>query len=753
MRYNLKRILVSLKKIFKGDGKKLKNPIDKKVRVGLHVLIILILTVILIFMFPTDTSLEFADLKEGNISNRRIVAPFSFEILKTEEEYSRDCEIAKQKVHPVFIYQSEKISDVLRNIDQFFDQVRKVRNVYRKDVDKTVNDKDSLFIKYSISFSDSNYKQLLVKDNKKLNSRILAQLHESINRIIQDVMAVGIYNIEKEEISTVDGRVVIFEKEEEVVRSIDEFYDFNTAKEKIIEELTNNYENKDYLAQIGYGIISYFLEPNLIFNEEAYQERVESAIARVPRSSGFVKKNEKIVDNNERITKEIRKKLESLAAKKAETGIQSRGIKKIFPYISRFAFIFLLFFFFTSFLYFHKASLLIDTKSIIVISILIFIISILSYLVKELDISEYLVPAIIFSMLLTTIFDTQTGFGGAVFISLLVGGMWGNDFNVTTVSFFMSTAGVLSIHRVGGRRQLVESIFVLAGTYIFIITIIEFLNLKPFNVILTQWPYGIIMGIFAPIITYGLLPLIESIFNLTTDYSLLELSNLNHPILKRLSLEAPGTYHHSIIVGNLAEAAAQSLGANSLLARVGSYYHDIGKLEKAEYFIENQLVDKSPHDKLVPRMSALILKNHVKRGLEIANEYKIPEAVKDIIEQHHGTTSMKYFYEKALEKTSPDDDVSVEDYSYPGPKPQTKEAAIVMLADTIEAATKTMQKFTHSRLKGMINRLVDERFNEGQLDESPLTLKDLERIKESFLTILAGTFHTRVDYNGKNKKE
>jgi len=752
MRYHVKRILVSLKKIFRGDGKKLKNPFDKKVRVGLHLLIVFILSFILIFMFPTDTSLEFADLKEGNISNRRIVAPFSFEILKTEEEYSKDCEIAKQKVHPVFIYQSGKISDVLMNIDHFFNQVRKTRNAYRQNRNKAVNNSDSLFIKYSISFSDSGYKKLLVKENNRLNSGNLSQLHNDINRIVQDVMAVGIYNIDKEELNTVDGRIVIFEEDEEVVRTIDEFYDFNTAKEKVIEELTNSYENKDYLAQIGYGIISYFLEPNLIFNKEVYQERIESAIARVPRSSGFVKKNEKIVDNNERITKEIRKKLESLAAKKAETGIQSRGIKKIFPYVSRFAFILLLFFFFASFLYYHKATLLKDTKSVIVICILIFIISILSFLVKELNINEYLVPAVIFSMLLTTVFDTQIGFAGAVFISLLVGGMWGNDFNVTAVSFFMSTAGVITIHRVGGRRQLVESIFVLAGTYILIITVIEFLHLKPFDVILTQWPYGIIIGIFAPIITYGLLPLIESIFNLTTDYSLLELSNLNHPILKRLSLEAPGTYHHSIIVGNLAEAAAQSLGANSLLARVGSYYHDIGKLEKAEYFIENQLVDKSPHDKLVPRMSALILKNHVKRGIEIANEFKIPEAVKDIIEQHHGSTSMKYFYEKALEKTSPDD-VSVEDYSYPGPKPQTKEAAIVMLADTIEAATKTMQKFTHSRLKGMINRLVDERFNDGQLDESPLTLKDLEKIKESFLTILAGTFHTRVDYNEKNKSD
>ncbi|MFO7891101.1 MAG: HDIG domain-containing protein [bacterium] len=751
MRYYLKRIIVSFRKLLQGHGKKMENSFDKKVRNGLHLLTILILSFILILMFPTDTSLEFADLKEGNISNRRIVAPFSFEILKTQEEYQRDCEIAEQKVHYIFIRRPKKTSDILENIDSFFNHVRIIRNAPLKSKKDILHNSDSLFIKYNISFSDSNYKDLLIRRNSKLDKQDLSQLHTNIDRIVQDIMAVGIYNIEKDELNLVDERVVIIESDEEVVRSIDEFYDFNTAKQKIIEELTNSYQRKDFLAQIGYGIISYFLEPNLIFNEQAYNERIENAVARVPRSSGFVKKNEKIVDNNERITKGIRMKLESLAAKKAESGVNSRGMKKIFSYISRFAFILLLFLFFASYIYFYNAELLEDTKSIIVIVILISIISILSFLVKEFKINEYLVPAIIFSMLLTTIFDTQIAFIGAVFISLLVGGMWGNDFNITVVSFFMSIAGVITIHRVGGRRQLVESIFILAGTYILIITIVDLLHLKSFNDILSHLPYGIIMGIFAPIITYGLLPLIESIFNLTTDYSLLELSNLNHPVLKRLSLEAPGTYHHSIIVGNLAESAAQALGANSLLARVGSYYHDIGKLEKAEYFIENQLANKSPHDKLVPRMSALILKNHVKRGVEIAKEYKIPEAVKDIIEQHHGTNSMKFFYEKALEKSSTDDDVSVEDYSYPGPKPQTKEAAIVMLADTIEAATKTMKKFTHSRLKGMIDKLIDERFNEGELDESPLTLKDLEKIKESFLTILAGTFHTRIDYNEKNK--
>jgi putative nucleotidyltransferase with HDIG domain len=257
-------------------------------------------------------------------------------------------------------------------------------------------------------------------------------------------------------------------------------------------------------------------------------------------------------------------------------------------------------------------------------------------------------------------------------------------------------------------------------------------------------------GLLTPIMTYGLLPLIESTFDITTDFSLLELSNLNHPLLKRLSVQAPGTYHHSIIVGNLAEAAAQAVNANSLLARVGSYYHDVGKMEKAEYFVENQISKENPHRKLVPRMSALILMNHVKRGLEIAEKYKLPSSIKEIIVQHQGTTLMSFFYQKALEKNG-SEKVSEEDYRYPGPKPQAKEAAIVMLADAVEAATRSLKEPTHSRLKGLIEDLVDGRFQEGELDESPLTLKDLGRIKESFLTILAGTFHARVEYPEKEE--
>jgi putative nucleotidyltransferase with HDIG domain len=210
-----------------------------------------------------------------------------------------------------------------------------------------------------------------------------------------------------------------------------------------------------------------------------------------------------------------------------------------------------------------------------------------------------------------------------------------------------------------------------------------------------------------------------------------------------MMLEAPGTYHHSMIVGQLAEAAAESVGANALLARVGAYYHDIGKLVKPQYFGENEPDSKSRHEKLTPTMSCLILGSHVKDGLDLAKEEKLPKAIVDFIQEHHGNTLMAFFYHKALEM---DPSIQQEDYRYPGPSPQSKETAIVMLADASEAASRSLAEPTPSRLKGLVKRIIDARASEGQLDNCLLTLRELALIKESLVKVLAAVFHARVPY-------
>jgi putative nucleotidyltransferase with HDIG domain len=266
--------------------------------------------------------------------------------------------------------------------------------------------------------------------------------------------------------------------------------------------------------------------------------------------------------------------------------------------------------------------------------------------------------------------------------------------------------------------------------------------------LLWDWGFAFMGGIGAGIVTAGLAPLVEIAFGYTTDISLLELANLDRPILRRLMIEAPGTYHHSVIVGSLVEAAASEIGANHLLAKVCGYYHDVGKIKKPLYFIENQKAGRNKHDKLAPSMSSLILIAHVKDGVEVARENKLGQDIIDTIRQHHGTSLIRYFYEKAKQLKG-EDTVNIDDFRYPGPKPQNREAGLVMLADVVEAASRTLENPTPSRIQGLVQNLINNIFSDGQLDECELTLKDLHKIARSFNKLLNGIHHHRIEYTEK----
>ena len=250
-------------------------------------------------------------------------------------------------------------------------------------------------------------------------------------------------------------------------------------------------------------------------------------------------------------------------------------------------------------------------------------------------------------------------------------------------------------------------------------------------------------GIASSVVVLGLTPIVEIIFGYTSDIQLLELASLDQPLLKELMLKAPGTYHHSVVVAQLVEAVAEEIGANPLLAKVAAYYHDIGKMKKPLYFIENQIGIENKHDKLNPSMSALIIMSHVKDGVELAQKYRLGNAIIDIIKQHHGTSLITYFYHKAKEQNP---NVKEEDFRYPGPKPQTKEAGLVMLADAVEAASRSLVDPSPSRIKNTVQKVISNLFLDGQLDECELTLKDIHKIEEMFTKVLIGIFHPRIEY-------
>lgn len=259
-------------------------------------------------------------------------------------------------------------------------------------------------------------------------------------------------------------------------------------------------------------------------------------------------------------------------------------------------------------------------------------------------------------------------------------------------------------------------------------------------------------GFICAVVVAGTLPVLENFFGIVTNISLLELSDFNHPLLKKMILDAPGTYHHSLIVGNLAEAAAEAIGANSLLARIGAYYHDIGKLTQPEYFMENQKI-VSKHTQLSPSMSKMVIMNHVKEGLELAKKYHLKPAIIDFITQHHGTSLVYYFYRKALEEIEQDEKIYEEGFRYPGPQPSSKETAIVLLADSVEAATRIALEPSAAKIEEVVHKVINNKFIDGQLDNCELTLKDLEKMAKVFVHMLSAIYHGRIQYPQDSKRE
>jgi putative nucleotidyltransferase with HDIG domain len=317
-------------------------------------------------------------------------------------------------------------------------------------------------------------------------------------------------------------------------------------------------------------------------------------------------------------------------------------------------------------------------------------------------------------------------------------------FNSQAFMFALASgiAGVFALRRAERRMDLIKGGFIIAGVNA--ITAIGILLLE--RMPLSNYPgfmfWSALNGMVCGMLVLGFLPLLEQLLNATTSFRLIELSDLNAPVLKRLLTVAPGTYSHSVMVANLAESACREIGANALLARVGAYYHDIGKIEQPEYFIENQTA-YNKHDELAPRLSATVIRSHVKVGVEKARALGLPEEVIDIIAEHHGNSVISWFYNEALKR---EDQVNEDDFTYPGNPPRSKESAIVMLADTVEAATRTLKKPTMSKIEKFIQELFMDKFEQGQLAQSELTFRDLETIKNTFVKVLTGYYHSRIEY-------
>lgn len=488
------------------------------------------------------------------------------------------------------------------------------------------------------------------------------------------------------------------------------------------------------------------LKPNLAFNEQEtnnVREAAARAVAPIYEMQE-VKKGETVMQKGQRITKAHIAMLKEINRFEGRTNVAS--------YMTGIAFVLIIFIAtFYICLRFSDPKFVGNLKFLGIVSLLSLAVIAVCKAAILAPIPTRIVPFACVPMLLAILVSANAAVIATVLLSIVAGIIFGGKFDIMLIFLVSSLVGVYAMRNLRSRFQIVMAgLGVGLSSSAVVISLSLMSNLKP-SVYLIDVGWGVGNGIFSCFLVMGLLPILEYVFKLSSNITLLELSDMSHPLLKELSIKAPGTYLHSHLVGNLSEAACEEIGANALLARIGSYYHDIGKIEKAEYFSENETSYKSKHERLKPSMSSLVIGNHVKEGVELAKRHHLNRQILDIIQQHHGTSLMYFFYKRALENVGESGALKEQDYRYPGPKPQTKEAAAVLLADSVEASSRTLGEPTPGKIRNMVQRIINNKFIDNQLDECNLTLRDLTMISDAFVRVLIAAFHVRAEYPKKEE--
>ncbi len=708
----------------------------RRLQTSFHVVLGLTVIACSIVFFPRPQLFVPPDFpREGDIATAEIIAPFDFPVLKSLEELHAEEDEIRRDTPPILSYDRAIADSIQRTLGTFFNRAERLA---------------------ASPISPSLRKERLAQEFPWWDLDTLTPprpgggwlaLRFTAEDVVRRLYTTGVFP-DSRFLPSSESPFVMVDRPGigEMPLKRDQVLDRSAARARIDAELGEIPGVDDSERQRVVVVIGGLLAPNLVYDHETTEQRRQTRLDEIQPYKIRIYRGERIVSKNERVTPAHAERLAALAQLRAERRDSDSATGYLLPIGGRVLFaLFCVVGMALHFYHFRPRYLKRTAVILLVTTLWVFVLAASRFALMLGWPFLYLIPIPLMAILITVLVDLGTALVSTVFLSILVGVVTGFNFPVFVVGLAVGMVSAYSVRTVRRRYDFYRPALYGSLAYLMAIVVIESLRYTETEGILVAAGYGMINAIASAIVCVGFLPVFESLFGFTTDLTLLELSNFNHPLLKRMSLEAPGTYHHSIVIGNLAESAAEAIGANPLLARVGAYYHDIGKLEKPEYFVENMRHTKSKHDKLSPSMSALILERHVKGGKELALEHNLPDAVIDFIEQHHGTTVMSFFYHKA-QKQSPDEEVPEEEYRYPGPKPQTRETAILMLADSVEAVTRTLDDPKPGRVQAVIEKVITDKFLAGQLEDCSLTLRDLHRIQEAFVKILIGVFHQRIDY-------
>lgn len=666
-----------------------------------------------------------------------VIAEYSFPIYKPDQLYQQQIQQIKQNTPPVFLLNSSALIETEAIIQGYLDNLQFFTPIGGTDT-----------IASSYRFSPMVM--------QALRSLTPAEYREFSNRIRNTVLnfqktiySYGYINLPKKSIQA-DSIVVRISATEELwlpKNFVKDVNDYITEAALFIKRQPGVLER-----EILDSLMVLLHIPNLIYSADYTQELQKALINSVPRTIGFVQKGETIVRKGERI--------DSLTALKLENYYRFRSIQEpivpaIFTFLSNFGQAFLICSILFLYLAVLRKRIFFDNYQLFGICVTLVIISFLSFL-STTDYNgipvQYLIVMPAATMLLAILYDSRTAFYSTVTMALLLAGIRAGDYHTALAMLFASTLAGFTVRDLQSRGQLFKSIgFIFVG---FAIAILAFAadQMPSLNTLISLFTLSFLNAVFSPVLTFGTLYVLERTTNITTDLKIAEYDTLEHPLLQQLAERAPGTYQHTLNVARLAEVVARAIGANVLLTRVGAYYHDIGKIPKAEYFIENQIGIENKHERLSPWQSAAIIRNHVKDGIELGKQYGLPQPILDFIPQHHGTMLIQYFYQKAVEQAHQEGkDIHEEDFRYPGPKPQTKEATILMIVDGVEAMARTLPSYDAESIDQAIRKLIEDRCLDGQFDESPLSFKEIQIIRQVLTRHLLSMGHPRIQYPNQEK--
>jgi len=673
---------------------------------------------------------------EGEIANREIRAPFSFRAPYLDRDVEMR-QLQKVLIEPPALRNlgDQPVRDARSRLEVWNEKLR----YQLTHTDVPIAERISDLSLYFPSIDEEHIRRALTTtDLERVQTILTTVLEEIFDGGVADLLPPGNYS-----------RVWIVSDDMELQRDVDQV----TRQAKLDSRLMELLLEHGLIpadAIWAASVLRHIITPNLIYNSAETKERQELARNSVTTEREFIK-DERIVDQGVRVTEQDARyltRLHELLVARGSTAQDGGHLTRVLTRVLLIG-VALGLYGWLGWIHFpvvfHRLRLLVALASILAVFL-----GGAAFALNQTNLGTYGVPIALLALLTTVLFHDRVGYATTILAVSMLAIL--PESNTAAVFFWLvlGLVTVLSVRRIQKRSQFYQTIALLTLLSLFLITILTVAGASGLSGMGRQY----LVGLFTPIISVAfalfLLPVIEPAVGVSSDLTLLELSDLNHPLLQRMALEAQGTYHHSQVVSQLAEHAARAIGANALLTRVGALFHDIGKMQKSVYFVENQSGGVNKHDDLSPSMSALVVADHVKNGIELAKKWRLPQAVIDFIPQHHGTSVMEFFYHKALESG---ESVKVDDYRYPGPKPQNRETAILMLADAVEAATRSLAKPTPARIKEVTKQIIDKRLLSGELDESNLTISDLAKIRAAFIPLLTGIHHARIAYPGQRVKE